>query len=394
MQAEIIAIGTELVLGATVDTNSAYLARRLATVGVGVQRITLVGDEHATIVAAVREALTRAPLVICSGGLGPTADDLTREAIAAATNRPLVFHQTLLDAIAARFAALGRPMSPSNRQQAYVPQDAIIIHNPHGTAPAFVVEHEGRLVAALPGVPQELQFLMDQALLPLLRERLGLHEVLLVREVQVSGMSEAQAGERIADLMAGANPVVGISAKRGRYTIRIAARAADEGAARALIEPVLATIAARFQGNLLDQESLEQRVGRRLLEHGARLALIESDPAIPVLRALSEVDGRQALALVLVRPDLVPTADYAATARAEAERLLAESRSTIALVALVEPGAATLRQAAVALATHERAEPIVVTRGIDFGLPDAHAFVATLALDLLRRQLEPVEPAT
>ncbi|PMP82736.1 MAG: competence/damage-inducible protein A, partial [Chloroflexus aggregans] len=121
MDAEIIAIGSELLLGVTIDTNSAYIARQLAAAGVNVYRKTVVGDNTERITAAIREALGRADLVICTGGLGPTLDDVTREAVAAAFDRPLEFHQELLDQIAARFAAMNRPMSESNRRQAYVP---------------------------------------------------------------------------------------------------------------------------------------------------------------------------------------------------------------------------------------------------------------------------------
>src|SRR3712207_1021813 len=124
MNAEIITIGTELLLGVTVDTNSAYLMQQLATVGVPVRRVTLVRDDMDEIVGAIQAAMTRAELVICAGGLGPTDDDLTREAIARATERPLEFHQMLLDDIAARFALLRRTMSPSNKRQAYVPEGA------------------------------------------------------------------------------------------------------------------------------------------------------------------------------------------------------------------------------------------------------------------------------
>lgn len=389
MHAEIIAIGTELVLGATVDTNSAYLARQLATVGVPVRRVTLVGDDLPEIVAAIREALARAPLVICSGGLGPTSDDLTREAIAEATGRPLIFHQTLLDDIAARFAAFKRPMSDSNRQQAYAPEGAHIIRNPHGTAPAFVAERDGRSIAALPGVPQELQYLTEHALLPYLRQRYGLAEVLLVREVHAAGLTEAEASERLGELMPGVNPIVGISAKRGQYTIRIAARGASRADAERLIAPVIAAIEERFAGFLLDEETLEQRVGRLLAERGAQLTVIENDPAAPTFRALSATaDGRRAIRQAIIRSDLPHEERYESAARRLAR--LGESResSMVNLVALIEPGAAPLRNAHVALGTPHSDEPRYATRGVDFGLPDAHDFVATMALDLLRRWLE------
>jgi len=127
MNAEIIAIGSELLLGATIDTNSAYLARQLAAIGVNLFRKSVVGDNEERIAATVAEALDRADLVICTGGLGPTIDDMTREAVRRALGRPLVFHQHLLDQIAARFRAFGRTMSESNRRQAYVPEGARIV---------------------------------------------------------------------------------------------------------------------------------------------------------------------------------------------------------------------------------------------------------------------------
>src|SRR4029453_14027735 len=185
MNAEIIATGSELVLGETVDTNSAYLARQLAAIGISLFRKTTVGDNEDRIAAMVDEALGRADLVICTGGLGPTVDDKTREAVARATGRPLVFHQHLLDQIEARFRSFGRTMSASNRQQAYVPEGARIVENPRGTAPAFIVEADqnpnpstgsagaagrGATVVVLPGVPSEMRYLWEHAILPYLRD--------------------------------------------------------------------------------------------------------------------------------------------------------------------------------------------------------------------------------
>ena len=396
MQAEIIAIGTELLLGVTVDTNSAYLARQLATVGVPVRRVTLVRDDMAEIVALIRAALGRSELVICSGGLGPTGDDLTREAVAEATGRPLVFHQELLDAIAARFASFKRPMSPSNRQQAFVPADAFIIHNPRGTAPAFVAERDGHLVAALPGVPQELQYLTETALLPYLRDEHGLRDVLVVREIHVSGLTEAAAGELIADMILGDNPVVGITAKRGQHTIRIAAQGSSAEAAEALIAPLVAAINERFAGHLLGDATLEQHVGQLLAERGVRLALVENDLTAPGFGALASTDGgRSVLAGVTV-----DAAIGAGQATAEVAAALAAAPlvapATARLVVLVEPGAQAWRTVHLALAQDDGAAPRTLARGIDFGLPQAHAFVATTALELLRRAFQPpadhVEP--
>lgn len=389
MEAEIIAIGTELLLGATVDTNSAYLATQLATIGVPVRRITLVRDDLAEIVGALREAMTRVGLVVCSGGLGPTGDDLTREAIAQATERPLEFHQTLLDDIAARFAAFKRKMSESNRQQAYVPQGAYIIRNPRGTAPSFVAERNGCYVAALPGVPQELHYLTENALLPYLREQHGLNQVLVVREVHLSGLTEAEAGERIADIMLGDNPVVGITAKRGQYIIRIAATGADHAAAEALIAPLVEQINQRFQGLVLGDERLEQRVGRLLAERGVRLALIEDTLTAPVYRALTQsAEGQAALAQVT----LVAEGSLAATDHEQAVRDLAADAvrgpATVGLAVLTAAGEGAFKTIYLAVSEGQPATTQTFSRGVDFGLAQASEFVATAALEMLRRWLE------
>lgn len=389
MEAEIVAIGTELLLGVTVDTNSAYLAQQLAAVGVPVRRVTLVRDDLAEIVGVLRQAMTRSQLIICSGGLGPTGDDLTREAIAEATGRPLVFHQTLLDDIAARFAAFKRTMSDSNRQQAYVPQDAFIIRNPRGTAPAFVAEYDGCFVAALPGVPQELHYLTEHALLPYLREQHGLTAVLVVREVRVSGLTEAEAGERIADIMLGNNPVVGITAKRGQHTIRIAAQGPTKVAAEALIAPLVTAINERFIGYLMDEESLEQRVGRLLEAREVKLELMETDVLAPVYRALTQTNaGKQALANITIMSTFVaPEGNNGQAAQALATAAAHDSSLTT-LVVVTEAGAESIRNVHVALAPAGLESPLYVTRGIDFGLAQAQDFVAATALELLRRWLE------
>src|SRR5687767_14162236 len=198
MNAEIIAIGSEILLGETIDTNSAYLARQLASIGIGLFRKTVVGDNDERIATAIGEALDRADLVICTGGLGPTVDDMTREAVARALGRPLVFHQHLLDQIEARFRSFGRRMSESNRRQAYVPEGARIVENPRGTAPAFIVEDarssgagRGGTVAVLPGVPAEMRYLWEHALLPYKRDERGQTGVILVRTLHAAGLTEA-----------------------------------------------------------------------------------------------------------------------------------------------------------------------------------------------------------
>jgi competence/damage-inducible protein CinA-like protein len=394
MHAEIIAIGTELLLGATVDTNSAYLAQQLATIGVAVRRVTLVRDEMDEMVELIRTAAGRADLVICSGGLGPTGDDLTREAIAVALDQPLEFHQVLLDDIAARFAANKRTMSPSNRQQAYVPQDAYIIRNPRGTAPAFVSERDGHLVAALPGVPSELEYLTENALLPYLRDHHGMRDVIVVREVRVAGLPESVAGEHIAEMMNLANPVVGITAKRGQHTIRIAATASSRAEAEALIAPLVATIEQRFGEHLVGDETLEQQVARLLAEQDIALLLHETLTYAPVFRALAAVPNGEA---AIARGALIVRASEArqpldqASLEQTASALLREQTPVhghaVALLAIAGIRETVGEYTPVHFVVTNGDRALYATRGFDLNIGAGYDLVAGGALDLLRRWL-------
>lgn len=404
MEAEIIAIGTELLLGATVDTNSAYLAQQLATIGVAVRRVTLVRDEFAEMVELIRTAAARTDLVICSGGLGPTGDDLTRDAIAVALDRPLEFHQTLLDDIAARFAAFNRVMSPSNRQQAFVPHGAYIIRNPRGTAPAFVAERDGHLVAALPGVPSELEYLMEHALLPYLRDQHGMRDVIVVREVRVAGLPESVAGEYIAEMMNLPNPVVGITAKRGQHTIRIAATASSREAAETLIAPLVATIKQRFGEHLLGDETLEQQVARMLAEQDVALLLRETLPYAPVFHALAAVPTGEA---ALGRGSLVVRAwethepidraglEYSASILLRGQP--APTGRPLELLVVAGRHDAGSEYTPVHLLATDGERTLYAARGFDLNVSAGHDLVAGGALDLLRRWLlgeddTPAEP--
>ena len=399
MQAEIIAIGTELLLGATVDTNSAYLAQQLATIGFPLVRVTLVRDVMSEIVEVIKTASARSELVICSGGLGPTDDDLTREAIAAALDQPLEFHQYLLDDIAARFAQSNRTMSPSNHRQAYVPSESYIIRNPRGTAPAFVAQHtvDGvpALVAALPGVPQELYFLTENALIPYLHDEHGLRNVIVVREVRVTGLPESVAGERIADMMNLPNPVVGITAKRGQHTIRIAATAESREQAEAMIAPMIVTIEERFGDHLIGDETLEQATARLLAAHSVALALREGVIEQPVFRLLATLpDGQQALrrGTTVVRQWSEAEGALSESTLANAAQVLLASMevsNTHPLALVVIPEAeqpdAELRTVHFLLTDGQQHE--YTARGFDLRIGVGFDLVASTALEIVRRRL-------
>lgn len=390
MDVEIIAIGSELLLGVTIDTNSAYLARQLAAAGVNVYRKTVVGDNEGRITAAVREALERADLVICTGGLGPTLDDVTREAVAAALDRPLEFHPELLDQIAARFAAMNRPMSESNRRQAYVPAGARIIPNPRGTAPAFLVEDERGTVIVLPGVPGEMRYLFETAVLPYLRDERGITTVILVRTLHAVGLGESVIGERIADLMQQANPTVGISAKRARYELRIGARAESQAEAEAMIAQTEAIIRERLGPYLLGEEDLPATVARLLRERQQTIALYEGIAQAPVFKALLALPNvEQVLRGAEIHPLDSPADAQASSdlAYAGAANVAERWQSTIGLgvQSASWPNDQGFTAVSLALVTPDGERRL--TRPFDLRSADGFEFIGTAALDLLRRYL-------
>lgn len=390
MDAEIIAIGSELLLGTTVDTNSVYLAGQFASAGLTLLRKTAVGDSINQIAAAVDEALGRADFVLCTGGLGPTVDDVTREAVALATGRPLELRPELLEQIAARFAAFKRPMSESNRRQAYVPQGARAIENPRGTAPAFIVEDTRGTVIVLPGVPHEMRFLFETAVLPYLRNERGIRDVILVRVLHAAGMGESLIGERIADLMEQDNPELGISAKQARYELRIAARAESEAAAEAMLAEVEAELHRRLGAVLLGSEQLDDQVGRLLAERQLTLTLYEGHTAAPLYRACSaSALLQQQVQGVVIHPldQPVDATAAAALAAAGAQNVQNRWRSDLALGMQT-----TARQDAhgfstICLALVFAGGTIARTSHYDLRQRESWEVVGTFALDLLRQYL-------
>lgn len=390
MDAEIIAIGSELLLGTTVDTNSAYLARQLAAAGVNLFRKTVVGDNSARIAATLNEALARADLVICTGGLGPTVDDVTREGVALALGRELEFRQELLDQIAARFAAMQRPMSPSNRQQAYVPVGARAIENPRGTAPAFLVEEDRGTIIVLPGVPYEMRYLFEHAVLPYLHDERGIRDVILIKTLHAVGLGESVIGERIADLMQAENPTLGISAKQARYELRIGAKAESHAAAEALIAQTEATIRERLGANLVGDEPIAAAVSRMLNDLQLTLALYEGVAAAPIYHALAAIPTGISHVRGLVVHPLDRPADEQATATLAQTGALSvaerwQSDLGLAMQAAVTPDEHGFTPVSVALCFPGGMR--LVTRRYDLRETEGWDFVGTLGLDMLRRYL-------
>jgi competence/damage-inducible protein CinA-like protein len=277
MRAEIIATGSELLLGEQVDTNSPHIARKFREIGLDLIYTTIVGDDEPRMLDAIRIALTRADVILTSGGLGPTVDDVTRSAVARALGRELVFHEDLFKQIEARFRAYGRPMTDNNRQQAYLPDGAQAIENPVGTAPSFAVEHQGRLIISLPGVPRELTYLLDHAVIPLLKSKLQLQDVIVVRTLHTVGEGESRIDAAIADLERSTNPVIGLSAKAGQVDVRLSAKASRREEAQALLAAMEARVRERIGAFIFgaDEETLEGVILSRLADRHHTLATVE-----------------------------------------------------------------------------------------------------------------------
>jgi nicotinamide-nucleotide amidase len=300
MDAEIVTSGTELLLGETVDTNSTYIARVLRDVGVNLYFKTVVGDNVERMVVVLRQALGRSDVVITTGGLGPTVDDVTREAVSQATACPLVLYPECLAAIESLFARWGRKIGENNRKQAYLPEGSIPIMNPVGTAPGFIVESEHGTVIALPGVPREMERLMQDTVIPYLRERTGSGTVIIKAKVlRTVGVGESVIDERIDALMRSANPTVGLAAHSGAVDIRITARAANDEDADQMIAAMEASVRARLDEAAIfgsGTEELEEVTARLLSEAGIALALVESATEGDVARLLrSTPQGAAAL---------------------------------------------------------------------------------------------------
>ena len=291
MQAEIITIGTELLLGQIVDTNAAFLARQLAAVGFDVYRQTTVGDNVDRIVEAVSTALDRCDLVITSGGIGPTVDDKTRQAVAEATGQKLKMDPELLSHIEAFFKRRGLELGENNPLQAYIPENAAPIHNPVGTAPGFIVNYKGSHVVTLPGVPRELYYLMEHTVLPFIQEEFGLETVIKTRILRTSGYGESDIDRRIANLETFSNPTVGLAAHPGAVDIRIAAKASDDRNASQMLDEMETRI-REILGNKIygvDEETIAGAVVNQLLDQHLNIALIETNTGGTATRRLTGV---------------------------------------------------------------------------------------------------------
>lgn len=276
--AEIITIGTEILLGEIVDTNAAFLARKLRDLSVNLYRKTTVGDNARRIAEVIRQALERTEIVITTGGLGPTVDDPTREAVARAAGVELEFREDLWEQVVAIISRYGRKPSENQKRQAYIPKGAIAIPNPVGTAPCFIVETERNVVASLPGVPNEMEHILHESIIPYLQKRFNLNEIIKIRILHCAGLGEGMIDEKIDDLETLSNPTVGLAAHTGVVDIRIAAKAESEAEADTMIADIENQIRERLGDFVFgaDEERLEDVVLNEVAKRGWTLVGVES----------------------------------------------------------------------------------------------------------------------
>jgi competence/damage-inducible protein CinA-like protein len=367
--AEIVTIGTEILLGEIVDTNTRYIARVLRGMGVDLYRTITIGDNTERIAEAIRGSMKHAEIVITTGGLGPTVDDPTREAVALAVGVETEFREELWEQVVAVISRYGRKPSENQRRQAYVPKGALGITNPVGTAPCFIVETERNAVISLPGVPNEMEYILHESIVPYLQKRFDLTEIIKIKILHCAGLGEGTIDEKISDLETLSNPTIGLAAHTGVVDIRIAAKAKNESEADEMIAKIESDVRQRL-GDVVfgaDEDRLEEAALNAVASRGWTLTAIESG-----------LDGRLARKI----PHTASLPDLNSESLMDALRAArAESQTDVALgvIASVEN-----RTADVALIT-PRGEK---THHISYGGPPRSVprWAVNLALDWLRRR--------
>ncbi|OLD51889.1 MAG: competence/damage-inducible protein A [Armatimonadetes bacterium 13_1_40CM_3_65_7] len=291
MRAEIISVGTELLLGQIVDTNAAYMAQRLAEIGIDVHFKQTVGDNATRVEEALRLAMSRADVVLMTGGLGPTEDDLTVAAVAATLGLDLVSNEAAADHIRRFFETRGRIPSSTVYKQALVPRGAHVIPNDRGTAPGVHIDHRGRSIFMMPGVPYEMKGMMENYVLPALRDRTGL-TVIRSRVLRITGEGESAIEERIKDLLQQTDPTVAPYAKLGEVHLRLTAKGAPEE-----VDAALARGEAQVRERLsdlvygIDEQTLEDVVAQALIAKNLTLAVAESCTGGLISYRLTNIPG-------------------------------------------------------------------------------------------------------
>ena len=292
MKAEIIGIGTELLMGELTDTNSSWIAGRLPALGIELQWVSIIGDDLPRLTEAFKTGMDRSDIIFTTGGLGPTQDDLTREAIAAAFGETPMIQQEVVDNLERYFAARGTPMPQHNLKQANLIPSAKWVVNKNGTAPGWWAEREGKIIICMPGPPAENHAMWEEQVEPELA-RLIEDEVTITRNIKTMGMSEGAVDEIISEFFGIENPYLGIYSKADGIHLRVIARAKDSQLAQAMILPVEQAIHERLGEYVwgYDDETPEQAAGKSLTEKGLTLASMEMCTGGALTNAITNVSN-------------------------------------------------------------------------------------------------------
>lgn len=289
MKAEIVSIGTEILLGEITDTNAAYIASRLPFLGIDLYWVSQVGDNKGRIIEILQRAWNRSDIIFITGGLGPTADDVTRESIAEMMGEEMTLDPALEKALRDRFGRYGFDMPLSNLKQATIIPSAQSIPNPAGTAPGWWIEKDGHTLITMPGPPRELNVVWQETVQPRLEERA--ESVLVTRTFKTFGYSEGGAGEMVADMLAASNPTLGIYAKPDGIHLRLAAKAESVEEAEKMLSGSEARIREIMSGHIwgVDGDTLENIVGNLLISKGLSLAVMEDSHGGTLTLAFNEI---------------------------------------------------------------------------------------------------------
>ena len=276
MKAEIMGIGTELLMGELTDTNSSWIASRLPALGIELQWVSIIGDDLPRLTEAFKQGMERSDIIFTTGGLGPTQDDLTREAIAAAFGETPIIQQEVVEDLERYFAARGGPMPQHNIKQANLIPSARFVPNRNGTAPGWWAERDGKIIICMPGPPGENQSMWEEQVEPQLAGLIE-DEVTITRNIKTMGMSEGAVDEIISEFFAVENPYLGIYSKADGIHLRVIARAKDTTTAHNMIAPVEKAIHERLGEYVwgYDDDTPEQAAGKSLMERGLSVAVME-----------------------------------------------------------------------------------------------------------------------
>lgn len=291
MICEIVCVGTEILLGDIVNTNAVYISRKLALMGISVLRQSVVGDNNARLDEMLRQALDRSDIVITTGGLGPTADDITRDRCCEVMGSKLVLNEKIKNQIESYFKNKNIVMSESNLRQAYVPEDGIVFENHNGTAPGFAIEKNSKILITLPGPPREMKPMFEENVVPILKKYSN--KTIISHNIKMIGIGESNMAEEAGDLLDGENPTVAPYAKDGECLLRVTSSGENEKEAEEKARPVIEKITEKFENYIyaIDEPNIETALVKLLKKYHLKISLAESCTGGYAAKRITDISG-------------------------------------------------------------------------------------------------------